>query len=124
MAPRLHISAAYPEISRHLEAHLPQLLEMGDKVHYGQGQILFYQGHMPYGVFLLKKGDLSWQPDDTAGNRQKRDHCEQDRLIGLRHLLSDTPYCQTCHAQTDIEAIFLSKHAILHYLDAHPFSLK
>jgi len=95
----------------HICDSLKQLIHDGNPVHYRKGQIIFYEGHHPCGFYFLKKGEVSLK-ESTVGKKPKL-HSTKDKLLGLMHLLSDTPYCSTCTAEDDVDTIFIPKAIVL-----------
>lgn len=92
-----------------LKAHWDELLETGQKISFSKGQVLFYEGHSPYGIFVLKSGKVRF----SVGEKP----CPVDHLwkapkgngIGLHHFFDQTPFCCTCIALTDCKMVFISK---------------
>ena len=78
-------------------------------VGYKEGQTIFYQGHIPYGLFIIKKGKvhLTNHKTEVAGDDSL------PAILGWAHLLKETPYCSSCVAKTDVHAIFLPKEPLL-----------
>jgi CRP-like cAMP-binding protein len=74
---------------------------------YRKGQVLFYQGHYPYGIFLIHSGRLELR--DTL--KEAAIPCELGKgtLIGVDLLQTDLPYPYTGIAAEDVEASFLEK---------------
>ena len=87
---------SYKNVLRYVE----KLVSKGEVLYFKPGQVLVYEGHMPCGFFLLKRGHLN--PE-----------APQDGLVGLVHLLSDSPYCATVTAKDEVEVIFFPKAAVL-----------
>lgn len=94
-----------------LRDSLDQLINDGNPVHYRKGQVIFYEGHHPCGFYLLKEGRVSLK-ESAAGTRPKI-HPTEDKLLGLVHLLSETPYCSTCTAEEDVDVVFIPKTAVM-----------
>lgn len=67
-----------------------------------KGQILFYEGHIPCGLFIIKEGRVEFSSEKTR-------HDVPAPVVGFQHILDQTPYCATCTAATKVKAIFLSK---------------
>lgn len=93
---------------------LHELESRGETLHFKEGQILFYKSHIPYGFFQLKKGKVTLS-NSTPETLSVGTDPDQLLLIGLNHLLSTTPYCATCTAQTEVEVLFVPKSAIFHF---------
>lgn len=69
---------------------------------YQCGQVLFYEGHMPCGLFVIKEGKVE------LSNRVSLNDFDFPAL-GFQNLLSQTPYGATCTATTVVKAVFLAK---------------
>lgn len=104
--------ALYARISGSLDC----LAESGNCLHYRKGQVIFYEGHHPCGFYFLKKGKISFLAESTPKG-DKRPCRPHDRLLGLAHLISDTPYCATCTAAEDVDIFFVPKSAVTHDLE-------
>lgn len=102
--------ARYCQIKR----KLTYLISKGSLIHFKKGQVLFYEGHLPCGFYLLKKGEVSLF--HTCTNGPSKEDSEQDRLLGLVHLLSNTPNCFTCRAEDNVQVIFFPKVLVLEFL--------
>ena len=90
-------------IYQRIKNHLKKLISQGEMLHFKEGQVIFYDGHLPTGFFLLQEGRVS--PEWFA-----------DNLLGLTHLLENNPYCITCKAATDVIIHFIPKATVLHFL--------
>ncbi len=84
-----------------------RLLTEGKFLSYQRGQTIFYAGHLPYGLYVVQEGVVSIPTD--AG-----------QLLGLRHLLARTPYCETAIAKSDVEVMFFSRTYIDQQLQRGP----
>lgn len=103
-----------PSPDRNLLDHLKKLTGQGDRLHFAKGQFLFYQGHEPYGLFWLKKGVVVCLKEKT-GSRELECREPHDKLLGLAHLLSETPYCASCRAEGNVEVVFLPKQVVFEF---------
>jgi CRP-like cAMP-binding protein len=72
-----------------------------------KGQVLFYQGHYPYGIFLIHSGRLELR--DTLQETVIPCGLGKGTLIGIDLLQTDLPYPYTGIATEDVEASFLDK---------------
>lgn len=88
--------------------HLSEIKEQGEKLHFTKGQVLFYQEHEPYGLFWLKKGEVSFLRQ-KKNSRSPEVSRPADKLLGLIHLLTNTPYCASCQADEEVEVVFFPK---------------
>lgn len=72
---------------------------------YQKGQVLFYEGHVPYGLFVIKKGKVKF----IKGHKSPKEIQSLTPILGYQHLISETPYCASCLAETEVKAVFLPK---------------
>lgn len=82
-----------------------------------KGQTLFYEGHAPYGVFVIKSGKVQYSQGGNACAQEHIWNSPQGEVIGLYHLFSNTPYCCTGNAASDCETLFVSKTQLAHFLN-------
>ena len=66
------------EIRNDVLKHWGELMQGGDLLEFKKGQTLFYQGHQPYGVYLIVSGEISLIEKDKAGQKNI-----QKALIGI-----------------------------------------
>ncbi len=86
-----------------VKRQLRKWLKGGEVLHFKKGQVLFYEGHQPFGFFLISEGAVVPTP-------------LEDKTMGLFHLLTDTPYCSTCTAASDLSALFFPKAFVFAHL--------
>lgn len=99
-----------------LKAHWPELQKEGQKLTFRNGQVIFYEGHNAYGIFVIESGKVEF----AKGARPcTDDHFWQTptgEVIGLHHFLADTSYCCTCTALKNCRFVFISKSQLAPYL--------
>lgn len=96
-----------------VKEHLRNLLPQGEALKYKEGQVLFYEKHMPYGFYLIQKGEVSL----SAGPKEMGVRsADEDNILGLSHLISETAYCATGTAKSDVKVLFFPKAQVLGYL--------
>ena len=88
-----------------------------EAVKFKPGQILFYQGHFPHGMYLLKNGCIKFEYGANESRIQVVEHANIHPL-GLAHLLSNTPNCCTAKAHDTVVTAFIPKKTILQSLNA------
>jgi CRP-like cAMP-binding protein len=71
------------------------------------GQIIYYQGHLPYGLFFLRKGKIEIK------NKYDSEIVETWAVLGFNSFLNSLGYSATAKAITECELNFLSKTAYL-----------
>ena len=95
-----------------LERCWGDLLAVGQEMVFSKGQVLFYEGHYPYGLFVLLSGEISF----TKNGIQCRDHhlwqSPKGNVIGVESFTDDTPSCCTSTATDDCRVMFLPKSRI------------
>ena len=72
---------------------------------YRKGQALFYQGHYPYGIFLIHSGRLELH--DQRKEIALPFELGKGMLIGYELLQTEAPYPYTGIVAEDLEASFL-----------------
>ncbi|MDO8519158.1 MAG: cyclic nucleotide-binding domain-containing protein [Deltaproteobacteria bacterium] len=73
-----------------------------------KGQSIFYEGHNPYGIFVLSSGNVRFVSSQKCGT----DHVWQSpsgKVLGLKFFFEDRPYCCDCIAKGECEVVFISK---------------
>ncbi len=97
-----------------LREHWSDLIQRGEVLHFHPGQVLCYEDHAPYGLFVIKQGVVECQ---RGGKPCTESHFWQSpdgkQVIGIHHLAEGAILCCTCTATSDCEVLFLSKSEIL-----------
>lgn len=109
------ISDREEKIYESIKDHLEEIKSQGENLSYAKGQVVFYEGHSPFGFFLLKEGEVILAPE-TASSASASGKKRHDKFLGLVHLVSDTPYCATCKAMGEVEVVFYPKSVLLEFL--------
>lgn len=97
-----HLSSLQKPIYDRIKGELKTLLRHGELIHYKAGQVIFYEGHLPCGFFFLKTGIVN--------------AAHEECLLGLAHLIANTPYCTTCAAKSNVDVVFVGKSAVSKFL--------
>lgn len=100
---------------KRIEEQVEDLCAQGGKVQYHKGHVIFYEGHIPYGIYLLKSGKIQLTRTNMEGRKENLSEAETT-LLGLFHLITNTPHCATAQAKTDVEVLFIPKSAVLESL--------
>lgn len=103
-----------------IQARLDELLKGGQELTFRKGQVLFYEGHIPYGVFVIRSGGVNFVQGETPCEGEHLWPSSRGKVVGLRHVIDGTPSCCTSMATEDCEATFISKTLILPYLYEQP----
>lgn len=90
------------------ESQWNEAIAQGQALTFHRGQVLFYEGHMPYGIFLVRSGqvELSSCGESCAAESWS---APQGKIFGISHVVAGSPFCCTGVAATDCEVIFISK---------------
>ncbi len=88
-----------------------KLIEQSVLHQYHNGQCLFYEGHLPYGIFIIVSGLVS-----LVGNESNsQDNSLPIPLyhpVGFDILMSQQHYPFTATAQNDVKAVFIAKSSL------------
>jgi CRP-like cAMP-binding protein len=83
-------------------------------IRFRPGQVLFYRGHLPYGIMIIHSGsaDLRLREGDL------RTHVRVGpcTVLGLSNLLNEQPYPRTAVVVETLEASFVEKTRILSWV--------
>ena len=101
-------------ISGSLKSHWEDLLKNGQSLVFKKNQVLFYEGHMPYGVFVLQSGRVHF--DQAKNACHDNVNVIPGQAMGVESFCRDEPYCCTCVADEDCKVVFLSKTQLMPYL--------
>ncbi|MFH1262742.1 MAG: cyclic nucleotide-binding domain-containing protein [Pseudomonadota bacterium] len=84
--------------------------------HFSPGQVLFYRGHLPYGVLVIYSGlaDLRLRVSDP---KRSRSRVGPNTVLGLRNVLREEPYPLTAVVLEEIEASFVEKTVLSEWLE-------
>lgn len=82
-----------------------------------KGQSLFYEGMVPQGVFLLKKGKVKKYTTGLEGKINIFQIAKESELIGYQALMSKAPYPYSAACLTDSEVEYISKTTFMRLLD-------
>jgi CRP-like cAMP-binding protein len=77
--------------------------DIGSYHKYRTGQIIFYEGHLPYGIFILTSGEV----EIKYGN-SKTERVKSPAFLGISAFLNNIAYSGTVKADSNCEIYFLS----------------
>src|SRR3989338_6277077 len=92
-----------------IESNQDWILSQGQEMTFRKGQNTFYEGHQPYGIFLLISGNIKFSNKAKSCSENHFWRCGSKKIIGLEFLENGTPFCFSCRATSDCSVIFLSK---------------
>ena len=76
-------------------------------LHYPTGQTLFYEGHQPYGIYVVHSGTLVLKARKRS--RAKKILISAGTAVGLDLIVRGQPYPCTAIIQDDVELSFISR---------------
>lgn len=100
-----------------IQEHWQQLRKESQELNFHKGQVLFYEGHYPYGIFIITDGEVQFTRAGLKSPNKHRLPCSMGEVIGLDTFLQGIPYCCSCTAQEKCHVIFISKTQLLPFLD-------
>ena len=79
-----------------IQSHWPALIERGYRIIMYPGQIVFYVGHIPHGLYILHFGTVEFSAMTHECLKESPLHAPSARMLCLQHVLDAAPYCCTC----------------------------
>ena len=98
-------------------------LSLAKKLTFKKGKLVFYEGGIATGVFLIKRGRAKIFNTGLYGKDQIFYIYKRGDLLGYHALLCNEAYEDSCEALEDCEILFISKSNFEHLLQTIP-SLK
>jgi CRP/FNR family transcriptional regulator len=99
-------------------------LEEGNRVKvsniYKKGQIIFYEGMNPSGVYCVNKGKVKISKIGVDGKEQIVRFVLDGGLLGIRSLLGDRTYTASATTLEDSAVCFINKETFLEVLAKYP----
>lgn len=100
-----------------LSEHWGELLKASEEMAFSRGQVLFYEGHYPYGLFVLLEGEVSFTRNNIPCRESHFWKSPKGKVIGLEPFVEDIPSCCTSMAVQDSRVIFIPKSRLLPFLE-------
>ncbi|MBI4062884.1 MAG: Crp/Fnr family transcriptional regulator [Elusimicrobia bacterium] len=88
---------------------------------YRRGQVVFYEGNPPLGVYCLFSGRVKLYKLSREGNGQIVGMAGPGELLGHESLLSNEPYAATTEVTDDATICFIDKNTLTKLLEQSPF---
>ena len=104
------------EIAERVQERWADFVERGQMATFSKGQVLFYEGHLPMGAYLLWDGEIALQGGgvgDEAVVLSAKDH----PVVGPDFLYSNTPFPFTARALSDVKIVFIARTDFLGLLE-------
>jgi len=92
-----------------LEKKWDELKSEAHSLSFRKGQILFYEKHLPYGLFLMLRGDLQFRHRGKACSEKHFWNFRNYKILCLESFLNKTPYACNSLVLSDADFLFLSK---------------
>lgn len=96
-------------------------LEYGSSMNFIQGQILYYEGLRPLGIFLIRKGKVKILKEFPLGKDKTVSILKSNQLLGVRDYLNGNFYTNTAVAIEDSEIFFIEAAKIQRLLEVYEF---
>ncbi len=79
----------------------------GESIRFGEGGVLFYADHFPYGIYLITKGRVE------LTSRRQRKTAGAGVVLGLEACITESPHRFTAVCVTPVIVRFISKAEVL-----------
>ena len=93
---------AAPELIQALEKH-------SAKVSCNEDRVLFHQGELPIGLYILNAGDTTLTMTSPKGNQVMQIKAGAGSVLGLPGLIGNQPYTLTATARVGAQFSFVSR---------------
>src|SRR5581483_487199 len=98
-------------------------LESLDKIKYTaaypQGAVLFVEGQMPRGIYMLCKGRVKMSTTSSDGKTLILKIAQPGEVLGLHATVSGSPYEITAETAQPCQLNFIKREDFLHFLEEH-----
>lgn len=88
--------------------NMPEMNENISFHRFKKGQIIFYEGHIPYGLFILVSGNVQIISSKNNYQSDKRKIISNPAFLGTFAFKNKIPFSATLKALTDCDVYFLS----------------
>lgn len=89
-------------------ARWQDVLKKSTPIDLKKGQVLFYQGHTPCGVFVLTSGVVALYSEQN-GNIEAKGELVRNQPVGIDLIYQDESYPFTGVVEQDVQGFFISK---------------
>lgn len=99
--------------------HLQDWMAAGTVMEFHPGQMLFYRGHKPYGVYIVLSGRVKLVRNHGDSNKDDFEfrNMPVGYTVGFDLILCDTVYPCTALAEDHVKALFVSRSNILSWFE-------
>ncbi len=102
------------------DAEKSDFFDKTEQLSFKKGKLLFYEGGIPSGVFLLKRGKTKIFKTGIDGKDQIFYIYSEGDLMGYHALLCQEPYEDSCETLEPCEFLFIGKQAFTELLQTIP----
>lgn len=106
------------------DSELDKLSSHTSRITYKKGQILFYQGTRPMGLFCVHSGKVKVSQSTPKGGEQILYISKEDDFLGYRALLSEERYAATATVTEESCISFIPKEDFLSAVSENPVFLQ
>ena len=99
---------------------LPLIEQAKTTVRYKAGQVIFYAGNDPIGLFTISSGLVKLEVSSPAGSAHTLRLIGPGGVLGYRSLFAGEPYHASAIAVEDCELCFLPKADLMNVFKNHP----
>ena len=85
---------------------VPDLVKIASNHFFKPGQVIFYEGHQPYGLFILVDGTVQFE-----SNQKQPKKINGSAILGINSFMNFKAYNGTVKAVTPCKVSFISKTA-------------
>src|SRR3989338_2044368 len=98
----LHINMVEAVPYKEIQKHLGPIVLAEERLDFQEGQIIFYEGHEPYGVYVLRKGRIRLYQKLQSNEEKLVQILELGHLFGEKAFLNHESYDVNAMAETDV----------------------
>ena len=80
---------------------------LGESISFGEGGVLFYANHFPYGIYFITKGRVE------LTSRRQRKTAGTGEVLGLEACINESPHRFTAVCVTPVTVRFVNKAEVL-----------
>lgn len=91
-----------------VKKYLTHLVQVEKRIDYKAGQVIFYEGHKPYGIYVLRTGRIRLFKKKN-GREELLKIMEPLQLLGVSEIRKDRVFDYSARAETDVSVSFFSR---------------
>ena len=94
-----------------VKKYLANLVQAEERYNCKAGQVLFYEGHQPYGIYVLRKGRIRLFRKHN-GDEDLLKIIEPVQILGESEFLESRPFAYSAKAETEVSISFFGRASI------------